>query len=620
MRLPAVLLTLVASVAAGAPDVLADTGDRPGRCFALAAPAGHGFLGLAGPAGYEASQPQRAAAAFYLKPTTLGTFMLHDRRGLVLAAGPSGLTGLSEPGPAAEWVRGRRGAVRPRAAVAPAFTLVPRRACRPYPEAEVGARGGAPRRRHADGSVFGFADLHLHITAELRAGGRVINGKSFARYGITRALGGDAAVHGPDGRADLIGNLLRTGTPDATHDTFGWPSFSGWPVHDTYTHHQTYYVWLERMWRAGLRLAVAETVEDEPLCRLAPTRLHSCDEMEAVALQVARLRELERYVDAQSGGPGRGWFRLVYDSREGRRVMERGKLAVVIGMETSSPLCSKLGAEAPSCTPADVTRGVAELHRLGVRSMFLAHWIDNAFAGPALQPGGNGTLIGFMQQQATGGPFTTVACPGGDEAGGRCNARGLTPLGLHLLRRMKASGMLIEADHLSQRTKEGVLAFAAANRYPVVSGHTDTGGEWTPAQLRLLYALGSQASATPEEAPALAAKILRLQRLAQRGRPTVALGTDTGGLASLPGPRAGGALSYPFRSYDGRLRFDRQRTGERSFDLGTDGVAHYGLFADLLADMRRQPGGERAMDALFRSAEGYLRMWERAEASNTLGR
>ena len=39
-----------------------------------------------------------------------------------------------------------------------------------------------------------------------------------------------------------------------------------------------------------------------------------------------------------------------------------------------------------------------------------------------------------------------------------------------------------------------------------------------------------------------------------------------------------------------------------------------------LADMRRQPGGERAMDALFRSAEGYLRMWERAEASNTLGR
>ncbi len=45
-----------------------------------------------------------------------------------------------------------------------------------------------------------------------------------------------------------------------------------------------------------------------------------------------------------------------------------------------------------------MSRGVRRLRRLGVRSMFIAHWIDNAFAGPALQPGDNGTLIGFMQQ------------------------------------------------------------------------------------------------------------------------------------------------------------------------------------------------------------------------------
>lgn len=36
--------------------------------------------------------------------------------------------------------------------------------------------------------------------------------------------------------------------------------------------------------------------------------------------------------------------------------------------------------------------------------------------------------------------------------------------------------------------------------------------------------------------------------------------------------------------------FDRQRSGERVYDLDADGVAHYGLYADLLADMQEQTG------------------------------
>ena len=50
------------------------------------------------------------------------------------------------------------------------------------------------------------------------------------------------------------------------------------------------------------------------------------------------------------------------------------------------------------------------------------------------------------------------------------------------------------------------------------------------------------------------------------------------------------------------------------------GVAHYGLFADLLAEMQRGPGGEPAMRTLFRSAEAYLRMWERARGGQSADR
>jgi hypothetical protein len=97
----------------------------------------------------------------------------------------------------------------------------------------------------------------------------------------------------------------------------------------------------------------------------------------------------------------------------------------------------------------------------------------------------------------------------------------------------------------------------------------------------------------------------------------VGIGTDTGGFASQPGPRADAAtrpFRYPFKSYNGKVTFTRERTGTRVFDLNKDGVAQYGLMADLLADMQRGPRGAQAMSLLFRSAEAYLETWQRAFA------
>ena len=62
----------------------------------------------------------------------------------------------------------------------------------------------------------------------------------------------------------------------------------------------------------------------------------------------------------------------------------------------------------------------------------------------------------------------------------------------------------------------------------------------------------------------------------------------------------------------GRVTFVRERTGQRVFDLNTDGVAHYGLFADVVGDMLTRQASRNALPPLFHSAEAYLRMWERA--------
>jgi microsomal dipeptidase-like Zn-dependent dipeptidase len=618
--------------------------DLANGCLALASVKADRFVAISGADGYRADRRRKGrAAAFYLKPTGLGTYMLRDQQRELAAVEPGGgVVRVGEPGALAEWAirrnanrtfaisstAARRGlAVDPKTGDlvlvaagaggrASQFRFSRDRGCRPFPEAKVGASGRTFRGTKRDGTVFGFSDIHLHVTADLRAGGRVIYGESFDPFGITEALGHDDRDHGPDGSLDVTGNLLRGGNPAGTHDTHGWPTFAGWPVHDTYTHQQTYYVWLERMWKAGLRLIVAQTVEDQPLCEIEPQKAHSCDETESAELQIRRLRSMQDYIDAQSGGRGRGWFRLVYSPRQARRVIERGRLAVVIGLESSSPLGCSESHGVPQCTRADIDRGLDELHSRGIRSLFIAHWVDNAFAGAALQSGATGDFIALMQVQQTGEPFATEPCVGAaDEADGECNSKGLTALGRYLVRRMMAKQMLIEVDHLSQKARESVLEMAEAKHYPLVSSHTGTGGAWTPAQLRRLYGLGGIASARPDTAPQLAATILDLR---QYGSPKyyfgVGLGTDTGGFNAAPGPRPGAAkhpLHYPFRSYDGKITFVCQLTGTRKYDLNKDGVAHYGLYADLIADVQQQRRGKAALRPFFRSAEAYLQMWAR---------
>jgi microsomal dipeptidase-like Zn-dependent dipeptidase len=589
----------------------------------------------------------------FFKATGLGTYMLYDQDGrLVGVDGPT-----TQPGPAAEWAarlspKGKL-TLTSTATGSPLttpFKPVPTTGCAVYPEAATGATGKPFKGTNPDGTVNGFADIHLHITANQRAGGAVLYGEPFDRFGITEALGHDADYHGADGSDDVTGNLLRTGLPFGTHETHGWPTFAGWPTFDTNTHQQTYYAWLERAWEAGERLVVAQTIEDQPICEIEPRRTHSCDETETIRAQIATLRELQDYVDAQSGGPGKGWFRLVRNPGQAREVIERGKLAVVIGAESSNLFgCSELNDQA-QCTKRDVDRGIRAAKRLGVRSVFIAHWVDNAFAGAALEGGAKGVFINIFNRFQTGHYIRTGPCPHaaqGEEvttlspvemsvlasffpatqplvaegmpeypAGPQCNSKGLTPIGAYLVRRLIANHMLIEADHLSERARERVLDIAERHEYPLVSSHTGTGGLWTPGQLKRLYELGGIATARPAQAADLAQTINELRRF--RGHSDyfgTPLGTDTGGFAEQPGPRADAAqrpLNYPFRSYGGDISFVCQVTGDRTFNLNTDGVAHYGLIADLIADMQRTDGTEPAMRSLFRSAEAYLRMWERA--------
>ena len=637
-------LALAGGIAAGRPASPAARARTPAPITSRYAPAGR-CVALGRLAG---------SSSYYFKATGLGTYMLYGGDGRLLGASHHRLIKTRTAGPATEWtaeLEGRQLTLGRPGGPTLSRTIAPASGCKPFPEAQVDATGQTFKGTNGHGAVFGFVDDHLHITANMRGGGLVISGEPFDRFGIAAALGQDAKVHGANGALDATGNLLRNGNPVGTHDTHGWPTFTGWPTFDTQTHQQTYYVWLQRAWEAGERLVVAQTVDDQALCQVEPRkRGRSCDETASIVAQIHTLRQMQDYIDAQSGGPGRGWFRLVYSPAQARRAISQGKLAVIIGIESSDLFgCSELRGR-PQCTRADIVRGIQHYKRLGVRGMFVAHWFNNALSGAALEEGDKGIFINLLNRFQTGSYFKTAACPGQDRgvpvvslptsvlvalskffpatkkiaaqgmptypSGLQCNPRGLTALGRFAIEQMIKAHMLIEVDHLSQKARDTVLSIAAKAHYPLISSHNGTGGEWSPAELLELYKLGGFAAVTPTEASELATKILTMAKYRDRSRYFgVGIGTDTGGLSSLPGPRADAVqdpLRYPFKSYDGKVTFAREVTGTRTFDLNTDGVAQYGLMADLLADMQQQPGGRQALALLFRSAEAYLETWQRA--------
>ena len=165
--------------------------------------------------------------------------------------------------------------------------------------------------------------------------------------------------------------------------------------------------------------------------------------------------------------------------------------------------------------------------------------------------------------------------------------------------------MIVNPDHMTQAGVDATLKLLEARGYSgVISPH----GWMDPATGR---GCGSSAG-SPGRATRTRISTSRSGRRCGRSRPRSRSGGATAPTsAASPSSPGRAALTYPFKSMDDRVTFDRQVTGSRTFDYSKEGVAHYGLYADWFADLRRL-GGETLRNDLWDGAEAYLEMWERA--------
>lgn len=613
------------------------------------------------------------AESFRLHAAQLGRFMFYGTDGSMLAHdGAGGVVATPIATPSTDWTVMSSGdtfvltattngralvshdstlsltepGVAPEAA---SFALIPRTGCADFPEAEVNATG-APSEIGPGGEVTGFIDTHVHMNASEFMGGNLHCGKPFDPQGVTAALV-DCPDHQPNGMPALLENVLSFGDPFATHNTAGWPTFPDWPAHDSLTHEQTYYTWVERAWRGGLRIFTNLLVANRVLCELYPTKRNPCDEMETIRIQAKQTHEIQDYVDAQYGGPGRGWFRIVSSPAEARQVAADGKLAVALGIEVSEPFGCTLRNDVPQCTTEDIDRGLDELYDLGVRQMIVTHKFDNALGGTRFDGGITGVAVNIGNYLGTGEFWQSEPCTGVAEdnelptkvdgaqnllavlppgvtlpvypAGAQCNSRGLSALGEHTIRGLMDRGMIIDIDHMSVKAADATLGILETAQYSgVVSSHS-----WSDESFyRRIYALGGFVALYAGTLDASDGKhgetgFIDQWREAREMRSEnyyfgFGYGADTNGFGPQAAPRSdadANPLQYPYTAFDGTV-MDKQRAGDRVFDVNVDGVAQYGMIPDWIADMRiaAGPDGDQIIDDMSRGAEAYLQMWERA--------
>ena len=304
---------------------------------------------------------------------------------------------------------------------------------------------------------------------------------------------------------------------------------------------------------------------------------------------------------------------------------------------------------APSCTPEGISSWVDRLDQLGIRQLEITNKFDNALTGVAGDGGALGVVINGGQFLTSGSFWALGDCEdphyhdntpatggapisqdqifgnGLDELAGlptvlpiyegqeNCNARGLSDLGWQAIDRIADHRMIFDPDHMSVRGRNQALTKLENMDYPgMFSSHS-----WsTDDALPRIYKLGGVVTPYAGNAESFVHKWEHLRTVREElGRQYhgVGYGADANGFGSQGNPRPSAAqnpLVYPFKSFDGRVTLDQQVSGERVFDLNTDGVAHYGLYPDWVADLRLIAGDEIIRD-MGRGAEAYLQMWER---------
>ncbi len=406
------------------------------------------------------------------------------------------------------------------------------------------------------------------------------------------------------------------------------PHFEDWPMWDAIAHQQMWYGHLQQARQGGLRVLVASLDESNFLCENTrpSTRRYDCDEMASVRRQAQFVRDF--------AARNASWVGIATTPAEARSLIAQGKLAVVLSVEVTQLFPS-----------GDFLAQLDELRALGVRSVQVAHHADNRFAGAAPIP----ELIktAKLVELLAGRDLTDIdeivcrdasgqshACDGESSL----NERGLSPEGETLVRAMMDRGMLLDVAHLSRHALRDAYALAMQRGpYPLLYTHAHMWDTISPSEERhekylradevhLLTDTGGMLGLRTgfEDSLAYGSAVANscqgssrsfaqsLQYAVDRGL-DVGFGADFNGFIKQMRPRYRPFLPTPagIKAWCPADESQIRAAGGPS-EMQKKGLAHVGLLPALLSDLQTVGLPAPYLDHLNRSAETFLRLWERS--------
>ena len=224
-----------------------------------------------------------------------------------------------------------------------------------------------PRNSRAADPVWGIADLHAHLMSEhafaaFDGEGTLPEARAFwgSATGPIRNLRGCNDTHTTNDASfnshqdEVLGttytlcrdwclNLIEgAGLPDVEGDNItqarplggyhntqnsGYPRFVNWPMWYSAIHQQMHNSWVRRALRGGVRLIIASVGNSEVVSfamAKEKDRPFTSDQ-DAIALQIPAIKN---FAEQNSD-----WAEIAYTPRDARRIINSGKLAIVIGVE-----------------------------------------------------------------------------------------------------------------------------------------------------------------------------------------------------------------------------------------------------------------------------------------------
>jgi Membrane dipeptidase (Peptidase family M19) len=358
-----------------------------------------------------------------------------------------------------------------------------------------------------DVPVWGFADTHAHPTSQEGFGGKTLIGNPGDPLEITYS-GADCLLrHTPN---------LFVGIADPHIYGLGYPNFAGFPRFNSKTHQQQHVDFLKRAKEGGLRLYCALSVTNMYLPSRAVGAGNDGKPIDDESVMYRELDLLKNIALTQ-----KSWMEIAYTPQDARRIIQEGKLAVVLGIEADN-----LGNfKSPTYRWKDVVRDrpmvaltesnadtkldakLSEYYNYGIRQITPIHYISGVFGGAAVfrgetalvqfefngkvnVKGGVSRKVGYSLYEDfnVGASFvgsgliyptyvTWIQKMNEEAEICMVNADGMTSIGEKLVKKMMQRGFLIDSEHMSYESKDDLFNMAKVNNnYPIMSSHTDPHG------------------------------------------------------------------------------------------------------------------------------------------------